>query len=311
MSIAALAAVLGFATFALLSIVAALISAFVTPRRHPSAPAHARRLFLHAVAPTVVPAAVVAALLVPSFLIHEAPRADEWPGASLVLLACAGALRLAWIAARAVRTLRASQALVQAWMANAEPLPAEPWGVRASKIDAGFPVVAAAGMLRPHVFVDRRVIDACSPAELAAVAAHERAHISSRDNLRRFVIAACTGHDSAAASAWRIAAERAADERASDSPCTAAELASALVRVARIAPAPTLPLAAISTIHDGGSLEQRVRHLLHFAPSGRTLESRTTPMLVAVSAAAAGLMVMTPLPKSLHAVLELLVQAVP
>jgi Zn-dependent protease with chaperone function len=242
---------------------------------------------------------------------HESPRANEWPGAWLAVFAIAGGVRLAWIAARAIRTLRASRALVRAWMAHAEPLPAEPWGVRASKIDAGFPVVAAAGIFKPHVFVDRRVIETCSPAELAAVAAHERAHISSRDNLRRLVVAACAGHGSAITSAWRVAAERAADERASDSSRTAAELASALLRVARIAPAPTLPVAAISTIHDGGILEQRVRHLLHFAPSGVELPSRATPVLLGASAIVAGLMTATSLPKSLHAALEILVQRLP
>ncbi|MGH9346791.1 MAG: M48 family metalloprotease, partial [Vicinamibacterales bacterium] len=206
MNTLALASIVVLASFALLYFAAALVA------RRSRAPApDAGRLFARAVWPTLVPVFVAALVLLPSFLWHEAPQQDEWPGAILVLLALAGGARLGVNLIRAIRTLVASRALVRAWQRGATPLPHEPWGLRASKIDTGFPVVAVAGLFTPHVFVDRRVLDACSPAELAAVAAHERAHVAVRDNLRRLMIAACAGLASDTAVAWRAAAERAAD----------------------------------------------------------------------------------------------------
>jgi hypothetical protein len=90
----------------------------------------------------------------------------------------------------------------------------------------------------------------------------------------------------------------------------AVELARALVRLARCTPAPSLPVAAISTIHDGGSLETRVQRLLAFRPGER--ETRRTWPLAAATVAAALSVVITPqLTAALHAGLEVLVRHLP
>jgi hypothetical protein len=307
MSIAELALVLTFASFAVLSLAALVLRRFMAAASIDAG--DARILFLRAVFPAIVPALIAAAILLPSFLLHEAPRSDEWPGMTLVVLALAGAVRLVIIVARAAIALRASRTLVRSWLKGATALPAEPWGVRASGIDVGFPVVAVAGLFKPHVFVDRRVLEMCSPEELAAVAAHERAHIAAFDNLRRLLVAACDGYRSAAAIAWRAAAERDADDRAATSARSAADLAGALVRLARVAQTPMLPLAAISTIHDAGTLESRVNRLLAHRPS----KPKLTRWRCATGVAAAALVLMwsTPLPKALHAGLELMVRHLP
>ncbi|MGH9348743.1 MAG: hypothetical protein ACRD26_15905, partial [Vicinamibacterales bacterium] len=61
-------------------------------------------------------------------------------------------------------------------------------------------------------------------------------------------------------------------------------------------------------IHDGGSLDVRVRRLLAFTPGERQLDAHTWPLAAGACAALAGLMLATPLPKALHGGLELLVQ---
>ena len=311
MSAWGLAVVLALATFAALWLGCLAVSRVQRTSRCRSAAHEVRALFARAVHPTIIPAFIVAGLLVPSFIAYEVQREGEWPGVLIAALAVAGAARLAVILSRGSQALLAARALVRSWSSTATPLPAEPWGLRASSIDTGLPVVAVAGLLRPHVFVDRRVLETCSPAELAAVAAHERAHVASRDNLRRLLVVACTGHDSEVAATWRIAAERAADERAVRTPRAAADLAAALVRVARIGPAPALPVAAVSTIHDGGSLELRVQRLLMFAPDARQLSNRYWLSAFGAGTALASMIVFPTLPRSLHALLELLVQRLP
>ncbi len=61
---------------------------------------------------------------------------------------------------------------------------------RAYRVDADFPVVAVVGVWRPELFVAGRVAAACTPGEIAVVAAHERAHVAARDNLMRAAFAA-------------------------------------------------------------------------------------------------------------------------
>jgi Zn-dependent protease with chaperone function len=158
--------------------------------------------------------------------------------------------------------LHVSRRIVAAWTRQERALDEGRWGIRAFAIDADFPVVAVAGVIRPKLYVDRRVLDACLPGELDAIAAHERAHVRHRDNWRRLLIGACAGPTSLEAAAWREAAERAADTRAADSPRQALNLASALLKMARLAPSRTFERTALSTIHDGGSLETRVAYLL-------------------------------------------------
>jgi hypothetical protein len=310
-SVASLAFVLACASFALLSAANALAATVMPPKSYDTPARNAGAWFFRAVGPTAIAAIVVALLLVPSFFMHEQARYDEWPGVLLWALAFLGAARLTLIALRAAQALRASRATVRIWQQHAVALPREPWGLPASRIDCGYPVVAVAGFFKPHVFVDRRVLEACSPEELAAVAAHERAHVSTCDNLRRLLVAACAGHESPTASAWRIAAEHAADARGAGSPRVATDLAAALVRVTRISPVPMLPMAAISTIHDGGSLEARVRQLLAFKPTPPPPLVGTWSVVGGSTAVLVALMASTPLSERFHATLELLVQYLP
>jgi Zn-dependent protease with chaperone function len=308
MSIGTLAAVLALASFAALTCVALAIRAAcrVSLPKHPET----HILFLHAIAPTVAPAVIAFGLLLPSFLMHEQARDEEWTGLLLPSLALCGVVRLIQIAVRGVRALHTSQSLVRTWRQHATPLAGECWGARASRIDVGFPVVAVAGFFRPHVFVDRRVLEACSDAELEAIAAHERSHISSYDNLRRLIVTACAGYSSKWATAWRVAAEWTADERAVRSEQGAVDLARALLRLARLAPAPSLPVAAISTIHDGGSLATRVQRLLELSP-GEWKTRRTWPAALAAATIGPLVFTATPLPAVLHAGLEVLVRNLP
>ena len=145
------------------------------------------------------------------------------------------------------------------------------------------------GVWRPELFVATRVAEACTPGEIAAVAAHEHAHVAARDNLMRAAFAATPFVGSSAGwleRAWATAAEEAADLTARNGG-SGVTLAAALVKVAGLAmpvgPRPALASALIGA----GALEGRVRRLLDPPPAlGRALwwvSAAATAALVAAS----------------------------
>ena len=137
----------------------------------------------------------------------------------------------------------------------------------ASIIDTPFPVVAIVGLVASRLFVARSVVDACSSEEFEAVLAHEQAHARQHDNLRRLAMAAApdvlglcrSGRRLEAA--WMQAAELAADEWAAARGDSGLHLASALVKVARLATPPVNPLPA-SALYRGEPITERVQRLL-------------------------------------------------
>ena len=228
----------------------------------PPSPDDSGRLFAHGIGPTLVACAIALGVVLPAFLLFEPAHDGEGAGVLLIVLAAAGFAHMGRVIFRTARMLRLSRSLIVGWTKGATPLELSAWGLPVFAIDAGFPVVAVAGLFRPRLFVDRRVLSSCSAGELEAIAAHERAHVERHDNLRRLLIGACEGPASAVAAQWRRAAELAADRRAASSPRRGVDLAGALIKIARLAPGHTLDATALSTIHDGGSLENRVRQLV-------------------------------------------------
>jgi hypothetical protein len=269
-------------------------------------------LFVKGVAPTLLAVAVAVGIVLPAFLLFEPRHDGERAGMVLIGFALIGFLRLAGTIHRAACMLSGSRSMTTRWRATASPLDTR-WGIPAFSIDAGFPVVAISGLFRPRLFVDRRVLAVCSSEELDAIAAHERAHVVRHDNLRRLLIGACHGPASATAAAWRQAAERAADAHAASSPRQAVHLASALLKIARLPAARTLERTVLSTIHDGGSLEARVRHLIAVQPTVHAEQPLpTSAVLVPLLPAAAALgLNWSALLRSAHALTEAAVRHLP
>jgi beta-lactamase regulating signal transducer with metallopeptidase domain len=196
-------------------------------------------------------------------------------------------------------------------------VPGVPAG-RALEVPA-FPGISLAGIVRPRVLIGRPAREALTDAELLVAIAHELAHSRAWDNAKRcamFCVADLFGGTRASRdleAAWRAEAERLADEAAvNGDPVRAAVLASALVKVARLAP-PQRPVPhspAWSTFHEPGLLESRVRRLLApgKAGGGRRRTARAVPVAFAAAIAAAWAL---GLPARLHGVTELLVTVLP
>jgi hypothetical protein len=259
--------VAALATYALVSTVLAS-GVLVAWRRGVSRlPLRANQLLALRLLPAIGGALVTLTVQVPAFIRFEPSDHAERAGPLALALALAGLLMVADGARRTWRAVRATRRIARAWSADASRVTRD--GASLDLIDADAPVVAIVGLWRFRVVVAASVVKACTPDEFAQVVAHERAHGAARDNLKRLLMTASPDvlawlpAERSIGDRWHAAAERAADERAAGASREARlALASALVKVARLAvggpAAPTLANALIG-IED---IEGRVRRLL-------------------------------------------------
>ncbi len=249
--------------------------------------------------------------VLPTFLAFEPRDTSETVSATLWVLASTGGLLLAIAAVRGLRAVTATRALERRWNAGSAM-----WNGDASLpvrvIAETVPTVAVVGLVAPRLYISRRVLAECSPAELRAMFAHEASHVASRDNLKRFVMRICPDAvwvRAAIERAWGYASEEAADAAAvSTCPSERLELAQALIRVARLAPTAAPVASPISAFYLGGSIDARVRRLLE--PGNEPSRSRLwvcISIVVALSVSAA-LVAMAP---ALHQAMETLVRILP
>ena len=225
--------------------------------------------------------------------------------ALLALAVCADGLRRAWGAWRAARTLmRHSQ--------HCEPFATQLLGAPAEVrvLDLAEPVVAVIGSWRQSIVAAHCVAAACDGEEFGQVIAHEAAHINARDNLKLLAVLAMPDvlawlpAGKALSARWQAASELEADERASGTdPRKRLALASALIKVARLALASSRPNRSGQATGHAGGLEQRIKRLLAppqgggpAFPGRRVMTSALLAPLLAV-----------PLYAFVHRVIELLV----
>jgi hypothetical protein len=229
--------------------------------------------------PSVGAALFSAAVVVPAFLRYE-PVHREWPGCMLIVLAAFGGALILDGVRRGVKSYWVTHKLSAQWTPVATHLRAA--GMTIDVIDSVAPIVAVIGGWRPRMVAARRVVHACTDGELACIIAHERAHLAAKDNLKRFLIAASPdvlswlplGRE--LARRWCTAAEQTADELATGSGLHARlALASALIKVARLATGTPPALSPISTLIDPNGIEVRIQRLL--GPAG---EPHTRPLWV-------------------------------
>ena len=262
-------AVIGLAAFAAIGLLATCLVPVAA--RHIVAGAavtRARRLAALRLLPSV--AALAGGTLVTlSFVFFEPRHTGEEIGTVFPVFAALGAALLATALWRGAAVARATRTLVRQWAVRAEPIALDGISIPAFAVDARFPIVAVAGVVRPRLIIARSVLASCSPEELRAVLAHEQGHIDRRDNLRRLLIASAPDVISwlpasrRMFAAWREATEEAADDAASRAGAEGRlRLASALIKVAKLAPGPAPTVIPASALYCGERLEGRIRRLL-------------------------------------------------
>ena len=303
---------LSLASFFLIHLIAGLLVSLVSPMavrfsQRITARAAARFLLILRLFPTVVSLMLVAGLCVPSYLWLEPAAAAEDIGAW-----CLGAALLA-VFIWGISFTRGARAVVGSFryirhFQKAGRKTASGWIV-----EDAVPLLGLAGIIRSQLVMSRALISALTKDELEAALRHERAHGVSRDNLKRLLILLAPNvfpfvHGFRTLErGWAKLTEWSADDRAvAGNSDRSLSLASALVRVARMNPAPQSSVLVASLLADGRDLWARVDRLLCLAEA-EPRQVRRIPIF-----AVGGMVVMAAFtaivlePGTFHAVHELL-----
>jgi beta-lactamase regulating signal transducer with metallopeptidase domain len=302
------------AAYAVLSSLGAMILLLCWTRlaRHSTfGPARlARLLFTWRLLP-VAAAGVVAFVAVPLAYLSWEPRVEHEPvGPVAQLLAAFGGLLLGSALVRVTLAVRQSHA-IRTRLQSSAAMPMEGLVLPAVRIESAFPIVALVGVSRPTLFVAGAVVDACTRAELRTVVAHETAHLRARDNLRRALVGgapdllAWCRAGARMERDWAAAVEIAADEAAVAGDLEdRLHLASALVKVARLATTPPPFPVPASALYSGDPVADRVKRLVE-PPMAREEGAIPAAVRLAIAAALAAIPLALP---ALYAALEALLR---
>ena len=246
-----------------------------------SARTRAEILFVLRIGPPVMAVVAIAAFMIPSYLIYEPYATKETVSLKLGTLAGISAVGVALAIWRGLRSWIATRSLLKQWLDASTPIHLDAITVPTFVLEHKFPVIAVVGAFRPRLFIASHVLESLSEEELAAAIAHEYGHLAAQDNFKRSVM-----RISRAAlliipcgrwldRTWSEASESAADEHAAQrSSEVALDLASALVRIARMIPAgphftgsQTLPAAVSGFLmgDDAPGVKVRVSRLVELA----------------------------------------------
>jgi len=250
-----------------------------------TAAARARLLFSLRTLPALLAFLFVALLLVPSYLVYEPRHTAESVSLKLGLLAFLSATGIAVSIYRGIATHRATAKLTSDWLEQGKPIQIAGIAIESYQIQHAFPLIGIVGFLRPRLFIASQVLKLLTPEEIAAAIAHENGHLAACDNLKRGLLQACRDALLIIPSGrlldkcWSEASEEAADENAArQGNAVALDLASALVKIARIIPLgarPTMP-AGVFLLGDENTkgIKSRVRRLITLATTERQTSRR-------------------------------------
>lgn len=198
----------------------------------------------------------------PSFWLMERRSLDE-DGGTFLLAACA----LVIVGSGLFRLLRDRSRTTRA---------IQEWRLGAGSADAGAakPVLGAAkgapaliltGVLRPRVMISDAAASLLSEDELQVAIRHELGHRRSWDNLKKVLISATPFPGMRGIeTAWREAAELAADDAAVESRQDALDLAAALIKLSRSSKQSVEPALASGLVCGSSSIAMRVERLLEW-----------------------------------------------
>ncbi len=254
--------------------------------RHATASMRARLIFGLRILPASIALLCVLLLFTPSYLAYEPRHTGEIVSFKLAVLAFISVIGIGLAAIRSIAALRSTARLTAAWIAQGTPIKLPGVNIETYRIDHAFPVIAIVGVLKPRLFIAAHLIEVLTADEIRAALDHENGHLIARDNLKRGLMRACRDSLLLIPSGrlldreWAEAAEEAADEQAAKAgQGVALDLASALVKIARLIPQgsrPTMP-AGVFLLGDDetAGIRGRVGRLMDLAVPGAQRQSRT------------------------------------
>lgn len=224
--------------------------------------------------PVISSLALIIAFILPAFLLYEPPESGETITFKLAAVICIAVFGFLAAFFRVFASWWRTRRLLADWRGNSTPIELASVSLPVFKLRHVFPVFAVVGIRKPKIFIAEQLLDSLEPDEIAAVVRHEFGHIAAWDNLKRLAmkmsgdimvvpIGKVLDHT------WSESAERAADDFAVrlGGRSTALNLASALIKIARLVPnKPLPPMPATSyALGTDNSLALRVKRLLSLA----------------------------------------------
>jgi len=261
------------------------------PLQNRSARTRAEILFALRVSPAMLALISVTLFLVPSYVGYEPYGTSEIVSKKLAALAILSAIGVTFALWRALRSWFATRKLLQEWLSSAVEIKLSGTSIPTFRIPNSFPIIAVGGTFKPRLFIAEHVLEKLSHEELMAAIAHEGGHVHAHDNLKRSLLRACRDAlmivpcGRSLDRAWAEAAESAADEHAAQQCAeTALNLASALVKIAKMVPVgarAAVPLAAFLVgVEETRGVKARVRRLLEIASHGYLVQTPTLSRIV-------------------------------
>lgn len=239
-----------------------------------------------------VSAVVAVFFTFPSFWLMEKASLDEDAG-TFILAACslvilsAGLFRVLRAQARTTRTV--TQWSSEAGSMGAASIGNEP-DTPALSASKGAPALILVGIRRPRVMVSDMATSVLSRDELQAAVRHEFGHMRTWDNLKKVLITATPFPGMGGVeSAWREAAELAADDAAVANRQDALNLAAALIKLSRSSKQWSEPALASGFVSGSCSIRLRVERLLEWRTAGRRLQRSWPWTLLVLIPAIAGM----------------------
>jgi Zn-dependent protease with chaperone function len=253
---------LGFfgVVYCLLSLLVVCLWRFAALLRGDSASAWARLLFAARIFPLVGAALITIAFALPAFWLLEGPP-DEDVGTAIF-----SACTLVLLTAALFRVLAAQNSasrVVANWLEGAQVLDTTSAGPALQSTEG--PPLLLFGVSTPRVLASEAAVALLSADELRVAVQHEIGHMRSRDNLKKLLVYAAWFPGMAGLQqAWENAAEFAADQAAISNPDDAVELASALIKLAGLAPLHQPPAFTTGLVNSAALVRRRVQRLLEW-----------------------------------------------
>ena len=187
--------------------------------------------------PLLAAVAVSLTFTVPSFLLLEPRSIDEPIVIAPLLLGFCGLLLAAFGVFNAARAVQTASRALTLWMSEAKLVESR-GKIPVVRISPVVPALAAAGILKPRILISGAAEFLLTEKELQTAVQHELAHVRRRDNLKKLLLR-LVGFPGMAGleAAWLEATELAADDAAVFNAREALDLAAALIKLSRLAPA--------------------------------------------------------------------------
>jgi len=263
-------------------------------------------LFLARILPMLGSVSFTCAFVIPSFQLLEPRGIDEDTGILPVALGVTAIVLIALGCYRVFQAQISTARIVAEWLADAQPHQSGSYTV-CSRPDV--PPLTLVGLRNPRVLISDLTVGLLTEDEMGTALRHERAHISSCDNLKKLILQFCPFPSMAQLeSAWAEATELAADDAAVSDANDAVDLAAALVKLSRLVPIRSAPICTMGFVT--GSLGLRVARLLAWNGTWRQSPSFPAWATVCVLLSAITVLVFTYGPALVitHEITELLIR---